>query len=321
MPDQPTQTQRIVPESMSRPGRSGPKLSPYAQKAEPPLWWAFIACYALASLAVLVDWQPWRPQAGWRWTEGLLFVFAALAILSSLSHRLPLQNIIACALVIGALVSAVLMIAHRKPFPFGVFGPQSVSEYRYDAGFVLGRLLPWHLPFLWVALAVSARGLARLILRPWRREAYYGYWLLGVAALLVVITDLCLEPYAVAKEWWLWSRGELFGVPWTNPVAWFSIAALVLAFASSWLISKRPSSVVPDLKPLWVWALLNLYFATGAIRRSWAAADPSEARLEVWWPVGLALALTAVAAGFAWYGRRFAQQALMPPAAAPVSAE
>ena len=57
--------------------------------------------------------------------------------------------------------------------------------------------LPWTIPMIWLVALLASRGTARLVLRPWRNTPNYGYWLIGTAALLVVVLDLGLEPFAV----------------------------------------------------------------------------------------------------------------------------
>jgi len=54
----------------------------------------------------------------------------------------------------------------------------------------------------------------RLILRPWRKIRSYGFWLIGLTALLTMLFDLAFDPFASrVKHYWLW-------VPTKFPLTW-----------------------------------------------------------------------------------------------------
>jgi len=85
----------------------------------------------------------------------------------------------------------------------------------------------------------------RLILRPWRKVKNYGFWLIGLTALLAVAFDLALEPFAWhVKHFWLWQPTRL-SVTWQgttllNFIGWAFVSLLILAFATPSLIRKQP---------------------------------------------------------------------------------
>ena len=57
-----------------------------------------------------------------------------------------------------------------------------------------------------------------------------------LAAFLVLLLDLILDPVMVAGGYWTWSDGGRWGgVPWQNFVAWFGFA-LVVFLAANWLL-------------------------------------------------------------------------------------
>jgi len=65
-----------------------------------------------------------------------------------------------------------------------------------------------------VVTILNSRGVARLILRPWRKTRRYGFWLIGLTAALALVFDLGLEPFATrVKSYWLWSPTKL-GLSW-----------------------------------------------------------------------------------------------------------
>jgi uncharacterized membrane protein len=90
--------------------------------------------------------------------------------------------------------------------------------------------------------------------------------------------DLGLEPFATrANRFWVWQPTNFsstwFGAPWINCFGWLVAALLILAFATPWLINKRPVQHPPDYHPLGVWLLLNLFFAVQLLLHAlWPAA-------------------------------------------------
>jgi uncharacterized membrane protein len=170
---------------------------------------------------------------------------------------------------------------HRVPF-----GPFSYND---AMGQKLFCALPWAVPMIWIVALLVSRGVARLVLRSWRKSPNYVYWLLGLTALLVVVLDLALEPFASqVKHLWNWGptrlRLEWYSSPCVNFLGWGVTALLIMAFTAPALINKKPiKQPPPDYHPLAVWLLLNLRFVTGAaLDHLWpAAAVASLASLAV----------------------------------------
>ncbi len=111
---------------------------------------------------------------------------------------------------------------------------------------------------------LNAYLVAQLLLRPWRKRAWYGWWLMGVSSLLVAIFQLAWEPFVTqAKLNWdvqpsMFPRASVFCV-----AGWFFVALTSLFLATPWLIDKRGVQNAPDYQPLWVWLLLNLWLTVG----------------------------------------------------------
>jgi uncharacterized membrane protein len=130
--------------------------------------------------------------------------------------------------------------------------------------------LPWFSPLLWVVAILSSRGVARLILRPWRKLRVYGFWLIGITAVLAVIFDLGLEVFATrVRHYWLWSPAKLpvdwYGAPLSDFLGWLVTSLLILAFATPSMMKRKPSKSVPEFQSVIIWVLLNLLFAAGAL--------------------------------------------------------
>ena len=251
-------TERGAAEASSRP-------SPLLDRGHKPL---FILCLVLwvANLVLTflrIDQFPW--------TEGLFLVVATASTLAGLGRRLPLQNVLATGFIVAVISGAVIALASGSGIPFGpiVYSPLLGGKI-FD-------LLPWPLPLAWIFLIVNGRGIARLIMRPWRKTNYYGFWVIGLTCLLAVILDLGLEPFAVqVKDFWIWRTPSSvlawFTAPWVNFLGWFVTALAILTFSMPWLINKQPVKQPMDYHPLILWLMLNLWIGVGnAIHHLWPA--------------------------------------------------
>ena len=228
----------------------------------------WVANWALLMLRVEL------PPEG-RWVESLLPVAACATTLLALGRRLPLQNVLMAGALIGGIGSIITGVAASSGVPFGpvVYG-DALGEKLFG-------VVPWPIPFLWVALVINGRGVARLIMRPWRRTNYYGFWVIGLTCLLAVVFELGFEPFAVhVKSYWIWLGAKSVlswhTAPWVNFLGWFVSVLGILAFSIPWLINKHPVKHPMDYQPLVVWLLINLWVATGnAAQGLWSAAAAS----------------------------------------------
>jgi uncharacterized membrane protein len=238
-------------------------------------------------------WVPWPDFGKARWPDGVLIVLTAATTVASLTRQLPAQNVMLASTIIVFIAGAVQTIGTLSGIPFGPY------HFTKRIGQVLFEPLPWAAPLVWLIAILNARGTSRLILRPWRKTRNYGFWLMGLTALLVVLFDVGLEPFATeVKHYWEWGPSHAgvywYRTPWVNFVGWAATVVVILAFVTPSLINKRPEKKAakhpPDYHPLIVWVLINFLFATGAVSQHlWAAA-------------GVMLATTTSAAIFAIKG-------------------
>lgn len=199
------------------------------------------------------------------WPDAVLVLATTLATLMSLSRQLPGQNVILAALVIGLIGGIIHGVGAATAIPFGPF------SYITNAGPKFFGVLAWPVPAIWIIAILNSRGVARLILRPWRKLRNYGFWLIGLTAALTVLFDLALEPFATrVKHFWIWGPTKFpfawHGAPLVNFLGWLITALLILAFATPALINKQqhPKKSPPDYHPLGVWLLALALFAIGA---------------------------------------------------------
>jgi uncharacterized membrane protein len=211
--------------------------------------------------------------------------------MSSLTRQLPAQNVMLASLIVAFVGGSAQTLGAMTAIPFGPYVYMDAIGQRLFEPLPL----PWTVPFIWIVAILSARGVGRLILRPWRKTRSYGFWLMGVTAALVVLFDLGLEPFATqVKQFWFWAPTHAgvywYRTPWVNFFGWAGTALLILAFATPSFINKKPVSQPPDFHPLVIWLLVNVLFATGALVN------------HLWLAGGVILAQSVITATFAIRG-------------------
>ena len=225
------------------------------------------------------------------WPEAALVFLAAFSTVAALARQLPLQNALLAAFVIALIGSGISALGAVTGIPFGPFA------FGAEAGPQLFKTLPWVMPFLWVVAVLNSRGVARLILRPWRKTRAYGFWLIGITAVLTMLFDLALDPFAShVKHYWLWTPAQfsvtLQGAPPVNFFGWTVVTLLMLAFVTPALINKHPVKKSPaDFHPLAVWLGGILLFGTAcALHGLWLAVATDAA-------IGIITAVFAIRGG------------------------
>ena len=190
-----------------------------------------------------------------------LILLAGINSLTALSRQLSWQYVLPAGLIAAVLGSVAFLSSLFSGIPLGplMFGP--------PAGAMFGGRLPWTVPLLWVLVIFNSRGVARLIMRPWRKIKTYGFWLIGLTVGFSVLFDLGMDPFlARLNRYWLWQPTKLSvtweGAPLINFLGWTFVTLLILAFATPLLIKKQPGQKsVPDYHPLVLWAGAMLFFA------------------------------------------------------------
>ncbi len=234
-----------------------------------PVFGVLLVCVAadLVRAALGLDWT-----RDWIWLGTAPWLAAALSLLVGLARRLPLQNVLFAGAGVLVLAAAVELLNARTGLPLGL------RRVEAGAGGALWRM-PWFAPWLWLTLLLAARGIARLALKPHRKLQFYGFWVMGLTALLVVFAVLAVAPVAPAAGWWRaevtdrwWSAGW-YRHPWLTLPAWGVTSLLLLAFLTPWLLNKKPVKQPTDLHPLAVWvAILGWLIGRQLIAGLWPAA-------------------------------------------------
>jgi uncharacterized membrane protein len=242
------------------------KPSPAAQLLHKPLFIAFLICFAVAYFMLCLG-----IDLPGNWAAGLFMVLAAATTFGALARRLPLQNVLWSGALIATLATIIETVSVTTGIPFG---PHIFTD---RLGAKIFDILPWSIPLAWFVVVVNCRGVARLIMRPWRKTNYYGFWVIGLTCLLAVLLDFNLEPYAThVRHYWSWQTAgavlNWYSAPWVNFLGIFVTVLSILAFTTPWLINKLPMKYPTDYHPLIMWQALNLYFSTAnALHQTWPA--------------------------------------------------
>jgi uncharacterized membrane protein len=257
---------RVVLKDITLPTNPLPSWAPAIHRV---LFSLFLLQFALVWTRL---WLPWPLLGSARWPDGLLVVLTTATLVASLSRQLPGQNVMLASIIIAFIAGAVQSLGALTAIPFGPY------VYTEHIGQQLFYPLPWAVPLMWIAFVLASRGAARLTLRPWRKTKNYGFRLIGLTTLLVVLLDFGLEPFAThVKHYWFWTptklKSDWYTTPWVNFFGWAVTSLLILAFATPSLINKKPGpNSPPAYSPLVVWLLLTVLFATGsAVHHLWPA--------------------------------------------------
>jgi uncharacterized membrane protein len=230
------------------------------------LEWHFFTALLLAAYALVLAqfWWTIRLPGNPCWPDAVLLLLAVAGTIAALARHLPLQNVLYAAFFIGLAGGATDWLDLKTGIPFGAFTPGQ------NTGLKLFHALPWAMPLVWVLAILNSRGVARLVLRPWRKTRAYGFWLIGVTTALTVLFDLAFDPFASrVRQYWFWEPTKFplawQGAPLVNFFGWAVVTLLILAFVTPMLINKNPvHRRPPDFHPLGIWLGGILLFGAGS---------------------------------------------------------
>lgn len=269
-----------------------PSIKPEtASTSKAAIWvhWLFTILLAAAFIFELATF--FLPADFLNWPEAALILLAAVSTIASLARQLPLQNVLLAAFVIAVFGGAAHAVGALTGIPFGPF------TFSDSAGPEIFKTLPVAMPLLWVVVVLNSRGTARLILRPWRKTKTYGFWVIGLTAVLAALFDFALEPFAArVKHYWIWTPTKFpvawYGAPLVDFLAWALVTLLVLVFVTPALINKQPRKKGSrTFHPLAVWLGGILLFAVACAQRGFWPAVAADAT------IGIVIAVFAVRGG------------------------
>jgi hypothetical protein len=216
--------------------------------------------------------QMWVPPAGgsanaWAW---LSVALAFAGTIAAETRDLPLQNVILAAAVIGGAGTVGAMFCQLAIVETVHQGYAMAGR---EAGFGLGFLASCG---MWVVMILNARGVAKVLLQPWRCTANYGVWMLLSTALLVM--GLEVGAFATNRRSAADATHPITIGPgnlWVHLTVWTAVTLVTLAVATPILINKSGVQRRSTFQPVVIWLAVGLVLLADA------------ALLGVWWVVGL----------------------------------
>ena len=123
--------------------------------------------------------------------EAAMLVLAVAVSITALNRQIPLQNV-----MLGIGITAFIGgAAHGISALRGLAMPFGPIFFHEACGGQIVYFVPWTVPLLWIVALFSSRGTARVILRPWRKLKSYGYWLIGLTAVLITAFDFAFGTF------------------------------------------------------------------------------------------------------------------------------
>ena len=193
------------------------------------------------------------------WMGGFLVIVQGSVVALWMSERFGARGVVAAAAV--ALLSfGVEYVGVTTGVPFGRY------TYTDQLGIKLGAV-PLPIPFAWLLAVPGAIAVAHLL-------GVRGWWRVPATALLVVVFDLAIEPFAAfVSGYWEWLDGGVYySIPLANFGAWgvtgFVLAGITLALCTRW----RPVPATIELPA--VLFVLNLiqFLLVDLVYGYWGAA-------------------------------------------------
>lgn len=183
--------------------------------------------------------------------------------------RLPMQNLVLGAFVIGAVGAAAQLLNLRTAFPFGWFAAPASGNLSW-------RLVPTlSIPLVGTVALLSARSVTQLWLWPRRKLPGHGYRVLLASAGLALLPQAAWDLLATHRlHWWTWaaSAPSWEGIALWNLAGLFLVNLIALCCATPALINKHPRPRPPGLSTLGIWSGLTLALLAGSLGRASDAA-------------------------------------------------
>jgi uncharacterized membrane protein len=234
--------------------------------------WVFAALLAVVFALEIASFFRSLPFVTQSQLDAALLLTATGSTLASLWRRLPLQNVLTVAFAVALIGGGLSALGAKTGLPFGPF------IFGSGIGPVSFKSLSYVMPLIWVVIVLNSRGVARLILRPWRKNKTYGYKVIGLTGLLVLLFDVAFDPFASrVRHCWVWLPSALKltwqGAPFVNFFTWAAVTLLMLLVVAPWLVVKQPRQKRgADFYPFAVWLGGLIIFGSGcAVNGIWPA--------------------------------------------------
>lgn len=182
------------------------------------------------------------------WLKAAFVISALLASIATFAPTLAWPNVLLAAGLAWAIAGMAHAINAVTGFPFGQL------DFTADAGPRPFGLVPWWLPAVWAAIALTARGTARLSLHRSRQHPQHGYHVIALATVLATFATLGLDTFARHSAH-LWQPDAMHPLPASGHL----LHLLIQIAITPLLIDKFPSPSPPNFRPLLVWVSMNAW--------------------------------------------------------------
>ncbi len=208
--------------------------------------------------------------------------FAATQELPPQFEFIPLLSVILLALpsYVGLIQqtkiwNGIIILAVLSLFAFGIENiaimtgmPYGEFYYFNQLGFKIGEV-PWTVAFAWTPLLLGSAGFSMFMLKRLNALTFFTFVLL--TTLLMVMTDLVLDPGAVSLRYWEWRNpGIYYGVPVINYFGW--IVSSVIGSTILYVLTQKLAVIRQEKSLLLSWQY-SLVFWTGIVlwKQLWIA--------------------------------------------------
>ncbi|SEM63700.1 putative membrane protein [Terribacillus saccharophilus] len=211
------------------------------------MMYRIFAVWLLIGLLLLLFWE--LPE--WLYFANSIFMilYTAAVLVESKTYffsNIKINKIFAVLFIIGATTLLIEALSVYTGFPFGEY------EYTTMLGYhVLG--VPFTIAIAWVGFIINSTMISTQQ-NKWVRALETGVW--------VVFIDLILDPVALAWDFWQWDNGGFYyGIPATNFITWFFLAAILS------LLLPLQKGTKPSVQSYRLLELMFLFFGLLALKK------------------------------------------------------
>ncbi len=134
--------------------------------------------------------------------------------------------------ILSIYATGIEALSIQTSFPYGAF------EYNAQLGYKLFDLVPWTVSFGWVPLVIGCFALSS-----WMFDKRSYQFLVGV--LLLVVSDLIVDPGAVLMNFWTWTYpGMYYSIPFSNYLGWI-LSSIIGGGVLFWTVPKNDMQQLP----------------------------------------------------------------------------
>lgn len=208
----------------------------------------FVAMWILSMIAL--------PIMRWTWGDGIIplastigVVFQTAAVMVVLYRAWGLAGFLRALALVAVLTWAAEWLGSTTGFPFGVYHYTDRLQPQ-----LLG--VPLLIPFAWLMTLAPSWATAQAVFGEGDSPRHRLTFALFSAAAMTA-WDLYLDPQMVGWGFWVWDvEGVYFGIPLSNFLGWFMVAALVTLIVRPARLPLAPLLIIYGV--IWLFQAIGL---------------------------------------------------------------